>query len=215
MTDADDKLIQRQALAGMIWCKQFYYYDIPALTGVSLPMDRFLVDAPRAIPTLVGIKFTNPDLVSYRRSLDVAGERLDLPWGVDEMLLPALATGARGGVGSTYNWAPRLYRDLITAFNRGDLTEARRLQSISIAMIDAIGETESIVGISGKYLVSNKKVLDNIKSGKTLIFKVVKSKIQQQIFRKAVIKNEGWQVSRFFCYDHGLSDCLWKQRAGG
>lgn len=29
MTYADDKLIQRQALAGMIWCKQFYYYDIP------------------------------------------------------------------------------------------------------------------------------------------------------------------------------------------
>ncbi len=29
MTDADDKLIQRQALAGMIWSKQFYYYDIP------------------------------------------------------------------------------------------------------------------------------------------------------------------------------------------
>ncbi|MFA5924067.1 MAG: glucosidase, partial [Methylococcaceae bacterium] len=29
MTDSDEKLIQRQALAGMIWCKQFYYYDIP------------------------------------------------------------------------------------------------------------------------------------------------------------------------------------------
>jgi Mannosylglycerate hydrolase MGH1-like glycoside hydrolase domain len=29
ITDADDKLIQRQAFAGMIWCKQFYYYDIP------------------------------------------------------------------------------------------------------------------------------------------------------------------------------------------
>lgn len=29
LTDADAKLIQRQALAGMIWGKQFYYYDIP------------------------------------------------------------------------------------------------------------------------------------------------------------------------------------------
>ncbi len=29
LLDADDKLIQRQALAGMIWSKQFYYYDIP------------------------------------------------------------------------------------------------------------------------------------------------------------------------------------------
>ncbi|MEI7908212.1 MAG: dihydrodipicolinate synthase family protein [Verrucomicrobiota bacterium] len=119
----------------------FYYYDIPVLTGVTLPMERFLLDAPARIPTLAGIKFTNPDLVSYRRSLDVAANRFDLPWGVDEMLLAGLATGARGGVGSTYNWAPRLYLDLIAAFSRGDLAEARRLQSVSIAMIDAIAAT--------------------------------------------------------------------------
>lgn len=104
-------------------------------------MEKFLTEAPARIPNLAGIKFTNPDLVSYRRSLDVAGNRLDLPWGVDEMLVAALATGARGGVGSTYNWAPKLYLDLIEAFQRGDLDEARRLQSVSIAMIDAIAAT--------------------------------------------------------------------------
>jgi len=119
----------------------FYYYDIPALTGLTLPMEKFLIEAPARIPTLAGIKFTNPDLVSYRRSLDVAGDDFDLPWGVDETLLAGLATGARGGVGSTYNWAPRLYMDLIAAHEMGDLPEARRLQSISIAMIDAIAAT--------------------------------------------------------------------------
>jgi N-acetylneuraminate lyase len=119
----------------------FYYYDIPVLTGVMLPMEKFLIEAKAAIPNLAGIKFTNQDLVSYRRSLDVAGDEFDLPWGVDEMLLAGLATGARGGVGSTYNWAPELYRKLTAAFHRGDLTEARRLQSISIAMIDLIAAT--------------------------------------------------------------------------
>jgi hypothetical protein len=29
LEDADARLVQRQALAGMIWSKQFYYYDIP------------------------------------------------------------------------------------------------------------------------------------------------------------------------------------------
>ena len=29
LSDADARLVQRQALAGMIWNKQFYYYDIP------------------------------------------------------------------------------------------------------------------------------------------------------------------------------------------
>jgi len=129
------------AIAGEAPALPFYYYDIPSMTGVCLPMERFLLEAPARIPNLAGIKFTNPDLVSYRRSLDAAGGRFDLPWGVDEALLAALATGARGGVGSTYNWAPALYVDLIRAFNLGDLTEARRLQSVSIAMIDAIAGT--------------------------------------------------------------------------
>jgi N-acetylneuraminate lyase len=119
----------------------FYYYDIPSMSGVSFPIDRFLSEASARIPNLAGVKFTNLDLVSYRRSLDVAGDRFDLPWGTDEALLAALATGARGAVGSTYNWAPRLYVNLIDAFTRGDLGEARRLQSISIAMIDAIAAT--------------------------------------------------------------------------
>ena len=119
----------------------FYYYDIPALTGVSFPMERFLLEAPERIPSLAGIKFTNPDLASYRKSLDAAGQDYDLPWGVDEMLLAALATGARGGVGSTYNWAPRLYLNLIAAHEEGNFAEARRLQSVAIAMIDAIAST--------------------------------------------------------------------------
>ncbi|HWA57553.1 MAG TPA: hypothetical protein VG692_09885, partial [Gemmatimonadales bacterium] len=29
MTDADARLVQRQAFAGMIWSKQFFYYDVP------------------------------------------------------------------------------------------------------------------------------------------------------------------------------------------
>ena len=119
----------------------FYFYDIPSLTGVSLSMEQFLDEAGARIPNLAGIKFTNPDLLSYRRCLESDGGRFDLPWGLDEALLGAYATGARGGVGSTYNWSVRLYVDLMAAFDRGDLAEARRLQSLSIAMVDAIAST--------------------------------------------------------------------------
>jgi N-acetylneuraminate lyase len=119
----------------------FYYYDIPSLTGVALSIERFLLDARDRIPNLAGVKFTNADLVSYRRSLDVAGDRFDLPWGIDEALLAGLATGAQSAVGSTYNFAPKLYGDLRAAVARGDLAEARRLQSLSIQMVDAIAST--------------------------------------------------------------------------
>lgn len=129
-----------QAIASAAPATPFYFYHIPSMTGVHLPMEQFLIEAKKDIPTLAGIKFTNPDLISYRRSLDVAGS-FDLPWGVDEMLLAALATGAKGGVGSTFNFAPGLYRSIIAAHASGDLPTARKLQSISIRMIDAIAST--------------------------------------------------------------------------
>jgi Dihydrodipicolinate synthase/N-acetylneuraminate lyase len=122
----------------------FYYYDIPKLTGVSVPVEDFLIEAGRRIPNFAGVKVTNPDVVSYRRSLDIADQKFDLPWGMDEALLAGLATGAQSAVGSTYNFAPRLYVDLMAAFNRGDLAEARRLQSLSIAMVDALATTDFI-----------------------------------------------------------------------
>mgnify|MGYP001029077771 CR=1 FL=1 len=56
-------------------------------------------------------------------------------------MLAARATGACGGVGSTYNWAPGIYRKLIAAFKAGEMEEARRFQSLAIAMIDAIAAT--------------------------------------------------------------------------
>jgi len=113
----------------------FYFYDIPALTGVRLPMPEFLARAAGRIPTLAGLKFTNPDLMAFQRCLNTEGGRFDVAWGLDEYLLAALALGAVGAVGSTYNFAAPLYRRLIAAFERGDLTAARAEQYRSVELI--------------------------------------------------------------------------------
>ncbi len=69
------------------------------------------------------------------------GGRFDVLWGRDEMLLGALATGTRGGVGSTYNVAAPLYLDLMAAFEAGDLAAARRLQLEAVSMINGMVAT--------------------------------------------------------------------------
>ena len=93
------------------------------------------------IPNLAGIKFTNTDLTAYLKARRACGGKFDLPWGVDEMIVGAFATGARGGVGSTYNFAPKLNQSLVAACLRKDEEEAHRLQAISIRMIDTIAAT--------------------------------------------------------------------------
>lgn len=116
----------------------FYFYDIPVLTGVNLSMPEFLATAKERIPTLAGLKFTNPDLMSYQLCLLDGDGRFDCPWGIDEALLAALAMGATGAVGSTYNFAAPIYLRLMTAFAKGDLATARAEQFRSVQLVQTL-----------------------------------------------------------------------------
>jgi N-acetylneuraminate lyase len=116
----------------------FYFYDIPALTGVNFSMPDFLAQAAERIPTLAGIKFTNSDLMAYQLCLHADGGRFDVPYGTDEWLLAALALGAQGAVGSSYNFAAPLYHRLIRAFQAGDLATARWEQFRSVQLIQLL-----------------------------------------------------------------------------
>lgn len=116
----------------------FYFYDIPALTGVTFAMPEFLDRARGRIPTLAGLKYTNPDLMAYQFCLHASDGAFDVPWGLDECLLAALALGAAGAVGSTYNFAAPLYQRLTAAFQNGDLESARREQLRSAQLIQLL-----------------------------------------------------------------------------
>jgi N-acetylneuraminate lyase len=124
-----------EAIASAAPATPFYYYDIPPFTNVHLPMPDFLERARDRIPTLAGLKFSNPDLLSYQRLLHADGGLWDVPWGIDEALLAALAVGARGAVGSTYNFAAPIYHRMLAAFDKGDLATARMEQWRSVQLV--------------------------------------------------------------------------------
>jgi N-acetylneuraminate lyase len=117
-----------------------YFYHIPALTGVNMPMLGFLKKISAMLPNFAGIKFTQEDFMDYFSCLDFMNGKYDILWGRDECMLSALVLGAKGAVGSTYNYAAPIYRKLIKAFDDGDLAEARRMQKISINMISLLGK---------------------------------------------------------------------------
>jgi N-acetylneuraminate lyase len=116
----------------------FYFYDIPSFTHVALSMPQFLEQAPARIPNLAGLKFTNPDLMAYQLCLRASGGRFDVAYGCDEWLLAALALGARGAVGSTYNFAAPVYRRMWAAFTEGNWEVARSEQFRAVQLIQLL-----------------------------------------------------------------------------
>ena len=117
-----------------------YYYHIPVLTGGFFNMIDFVREVAPRVPNFAGIKFTHEDFMDFLSCLNYDGGRYDMLWGRDENFLSALAIGARGAVGSTFNYAAPLYYRLTEAFDNSDLVAARALQQQSIDMITLLGK---------------------------------------------------------------------------
>ena len=116
----------------------FYTYHMPSVTGVNLPMKAFLEKGSHEIPNLNGIKFTSNNFMEMLECIRLEDGRFDILNGFDEMLLCGMAVGARGGVGSTYNYSLSTYRNLYDAFLAGDIERARVFQQESVDIVHVI-----------------------------------------------------------------------------
>ena len=116
----------------------FHYYHLPAMSGVDLPMVSFAEAALARIPNFAGIKFSKPDLFEFQELRSAFGDRLDLFWGVDEILLAAAAVGCTTAVGSTYNHSAPLYLGMLAAAEAGRMDVARETAAKVVAMVRAL-----------------------------------------------------------------------------
>jgi N-acetylneuraminate lyase len=116
----------------------FYYYHMPSMNGVNFPVIDFLKVAADKIPTLAGVKYTFENLMDYRQCVAFRNGRYNVLFGRDEIMLSALAMGAEGFVGSTYNFGAPIYHKVIRAFQQRDLEKAQEHQTQAIEMIASL-----------------------------------------------------------------------------
>jgi N-acetylneuraminate lyase len=127
------------------WCKPiaaaagdlpFYYYDLPVLTGITIPADEVLALCIEQIPTTKGLKHSAPNPLTMQRCACMEG--MEIFWGSDENLLLGLTFGATGAIGSTYNIAIPHNLKLVEAFEAGDLDKAYALQGKTLKMVEVM-----------------------------------------------------------------------------
>ncbi|MFT6301241.1 MAG: N-acetylneuraminate lyase [Granulosicoccus sp.] len=119
-------------------------YNIPALTGVDIGTDGLLdlLEDDR----IAGVKFTATDLFQFWKLRRSAPDK-SFFFGTDEMFLAAVATGADGGIGSTYNLIGNVYVGICEAITAGDIEKARQLQSVSNELVQVLLTTGVLPGL--------------------------------------------------------------------
>ncbi len=114
-----------------------YLYHMPASTGVSLSAEQLLQLC--SLDGVAGLKYTSRDLYTLVRILGERDpERLNVLAGSDEVFLASLALGVDGAIGTTYNFMPRLYVDILQAAVSGDYAAARALQYTASRIIESL-----------------------------------------------------------------------------
>jgi N-acetylneuraminate lyase len=116
----------------------FYYYHIPSVSGVDLSMTDFIKGASKKIPNFCGIKYTYNNFMEMQQCIQLDDGKWDILHGFDELLLAGLALGAKGAVGSTYNYLAPLYNQIITDFQNGRIDKARNNQSKSVKIVEVL-----------------------------------------------------------------------------
>lgn len=116
----------------------FYYYNMPSMTGVSLPVDKILKEGRKVMPNLAGTKFTHNNLMEMGACIAMENGEFEVLHGFDEILISGIAMGAKGGVGSTYNYIPQVYQGIFDAMEADEVEKARQLQMQSIKTVEVI-----------------------------------------------------------------------------
>ncbi len=116
----------------------FYYYNMPSMTGVNLSVAEFLHEGKKSIPNLAGVKFTHHNLMEMGDCIHLDGGAFEVLNGYDETLIGGAALGAVSGVGSTYNYIPSVYLNILKAIKEGDVEKARACQMQSIETVKVI-----------------------------------------------------------------------------
>lgn len=113
----------------------FIVYNFPAMSGVTLDIDRILHLLSDA--RFIGIKHTSNDFYALNRIKKHFPDRI-VYGGYDEMFLPALAAGADSAIGSTFNFMAEKFLRIRAFYDQGDTAKALEAQTQANDIIDAL-----------------------------------------------------------------------------
>ena len=119
-------------------------YNVPQFTGIN--MESELVAKLSAHPNIIGIKDSSGNIGQLSEIIYLSHEKFAVFVGSAPVFFPALSVGAVGGILAVAQVAPQACVQIQNLFNKGEMDEARALQSQLTPLAKAV---TAIYGIGG------------------------------------------------------------------
>lgn len=98
-------------------------YNVPGRTGVNMLPET--VARLAELPEIQAIKEASGNLVQMAEIINLAGDKIDLLSGDDNITLPVLSIGGKGVVSVVANIVPGDTAEMVDAWGKGDVEKAR------------------------------------------------------------------------------------------
>ncbi len=112
-------------------------YNIASRTGVNIEPET-IARLARDCKNIVGVKEASGNLEQMARIRALCGDKFDLISGDDSLTLPVLSIGGTGVISVVANIVPRDVTDMVAAFEKGDIKEARQLHYKLMPLVKAM-----------------------------------------------------------------------------
>jgi 4-hydroxy-tetrahydrodipicolinate synthase len=103
-------------------------YDVPIRTGRRVSTD-VLLRVFREVPNIVAFKDATGDPAATAGLVAELGDTINVYSGDDSLTLPLLSVGAVGVVGVATHWSAPEHQEMIAAFLKGDIVQARQVNA--------------------------------------------------------------------------------------
>lgn len=95
------------------------------------------------LPNVCGLKYTGANFYSVQQLARFVDRPIALMSGFDEQFVAGQSFGFQGGIGTTFNFAPKIYSDIYRQYHSGSIHEAARLQAEINKVTDLMVQSEN------------------------------------------------------------------------
>ncbi len=121
-------------------------YNIPGRSVANM-LPETLLELARRHRNVAGVKESSGDLKQIATVVRDRADGFKVWCGDDHLFLPCLSVGADGVVGVASHLCSREYRDMLAAYESGDVATAASIHRSLLELIDALFATTNPIGI--------------------------------------------------------------------
>lgn len=112
-------------------------YNVPSRTGCNI-LPETVAYLAKNVENITGIKEATGNIAQVAKTMQLAGDDLDLYSGNDDQIVPIMSLGGKGVISVLSNVAPRETHEIVSKYLEGDVKGSCALQLRALPLVNAL-----------------------------------------------------------------------------